>query len=94
MTTSATWAVERGKTTASGGFFSIFSNPPQQCGGLNRQIDQQRMTLERMQNEFEQLNGGTAQRAAQRQQLLVALGNLYLRARSTERRYATADFNV
>ena len=59
----------------SGGFFSIFSNPPQQCGGLNRQIDQQRMTLERMQNEFEQLNGGTAQRAAQRQQLLVALGN-------------------
>ena len=59
----------------SGGFFSIFNNPPPQCGGLNRQIDQQRMTLERMQNEFEQLNGGTAQRASQRQQLLVALGN-------------------
>lgn len=58
-----------------GGFFSIFSNPPPQCGGLNRQIDQQRMTLERMQNEFEQLNGGTAQRASQRQSLLVALGN-------------------
>ncbi len=58
-----------------GGIFSIFSNPPPQCGGLNRQIDQQRMTLERMQNNLEQLNGGTAQRAAQRQQLLVALGN-------------------
>ena len=59
----------------SGGFFSIFNNPPPQCGGINRQIDQQRMTLERMQNDLEQLNGGTAQRAAQRQQLLVALGN-------------------
>ncbi len=60
---------------SSGGFFSIFSNPPPQCSGLNRQIDQQRMTLERMQNDLEQLNGGTTQRAAQRQQLLVALGN-------------------
>lgn len=57
------------------GFFSIFSNPPQQCGGLYRQVDQQRMTLERMQNDFERLNGGTAERAAQRQSLLVALGN-------------------
>ena len=60
---------------SSGGFFSIFNNPPPQCGQVNRQIDQQRMTLERMQNELEQLNGGTAQRAAQRQSLLVALGN-------------------
>lgn len=60
---------------SSGGFFSIFNNPPPQCGGLNRQIDQQRMTLERMQNGLEQLNGGTTQRAAQRQQLLVALAN-------------------
>src|SRR5262249_56948029 len=30
----------------SSGFFSIFSNPPAQCGGLNRQIDQQRNALE------------------------------------------------
>ncbi len=60
---------------SSGGFFSIFNNPPPQCGPLNRQIDQQRMSLERMQNDLEQLNGGTTQRAAQRQQLLVALGN-------------------
>jgi hypothetical protein len=57
------------------GFFSIFSNPPPQCGGLNRQIDQQRMLLERMQNQLEQLQGGTTQRAAQRQSLLIALGN-------------------
>ena len=59
----------------SSGFFSIFSNPPPQCGGLNRQIDQQRNALERLQNELEQLSGGTTERAAQRQSLLIALGN-------------------
>jgi hypothetical protein len=57
------------------GFFSIFSNPPPQCGPLNRQIGQQRTTLERMQNELEQLQGGTTERAAQRQSLLIALGD-------------------
>lgn len=56
------------------GFFSIFSQPPPQCGAINRQIGQQRNTLERMQVEFEQLNGGTAERAAQRQSLLISLG--------------------
>jgi hypothetical protein len=59
----------------SSGFFSIFSNPPAQCGGLNRQIDQQRSSLERLQNDFERLNGGTTERASQRQSLLIALGN-------------------
>ena len=59
----------------SSGFFSIFSNPPPQCGALNRQIGQQRNTLERMQNDLEQVQGGTAQRAAQRQSLLIALGD-------------------
>ncbi len=59
----------------SSGFFSIFSNPPPQCGALNRQIGQMRNNLERMQNEFEQLHGGTTERAAQRQSLLIALGN-------------------
>ncbi len=58
----------------SSGFFSIFSQPPPQCGAINRQIGQQRTTLERMQVEFEQLNGGTAERAAQRQSLLIGLG--------------------
>lgn len=57
------------------GFFSIFSNPPPQCGALNRQVDQQRLGLERMRNQLEQLNGGTTERAAQRQALLIALGN-------------------
>jgi hypothetical protein len=59
----------------SSGFFSIFTNPPAQCGGLTRQIDQQRNALERLQNQLEQLNGGTTQRAAQRQSLLIALGD-------------------
>ena len=57
------------------GFFSIFSNPPRQCGPLNRQIGQQRNTLDRMQNQLEQLQGGTTQRAAQRQSLLIALAD-------------------
>jgi hypothetical protein len=57
------------------GLFSIFSNAPPQCGGLNRQIDQQRNTLERLQNQLEQLSGGTTERAAQRQSLLIALGD-------------------
>ena len=57
------------------GFFSIFTNPPRECGPLSRQIDQQRSTLERMQNGLEQLHGGTAERAAQRQSLLVALAD-------------------
>ena len=57
------------------GFFSIFSNPPPQCAGLNRQIDQQRTSLEKMQSDYERLNGGTTERASQRQALLIALGN-------------------
>jgi len=57
------------------GFFSIFSNPPPQCGALNRQTDQQRTALERMQVQLEQLQGGTTERAAQRQSLLIALAD-------------------
>jgi Protein of unknown function (DUF2865) len=59
----------------SSGFFSIFSSPPAQCGRLSQQIDQQRNALERMRNDLERLNGGTAERAAQRQSLLIALGD-------------------
>jgi hypothetical protein len=69
----------------SSGFFSIFSNPPRECGGLSRRIDQQRSRLDRLQIQLEQLNGGTTQRAAQRQSLLIALadnncGSQYSRA--------------
>lgn len=67
------------------GFFSIFSNPPRECGTLRRRIDQQRSRLDRLQIQLEQLNGGTTQRAAQRQSLLIALadngcGSQYRRA--------------
>ena len=57
------------------GFFSIFSNPPRECGPLTRRIDQERTRLENMQDSLERLHGGTAERAAQRQSLLIALGN-------------------
>jgi hypothetical protein len=57
------------------GFFSIFSNPPQQCGALNQRIEHQRDVLDRMQNQLEQLQGGTTQRASQRQSLLIALAD-------------------
>jgi hypothetical protein len=59
----------------STGFFSIFTSVPPQCGGLNRQIDQQRSAIERVRNDLEQLNGGTAQRAEARRTLLIALAN-------------------
>jgi len=57
------------------GFFSIFSNPPPQCSGLMRQLDQQRNALQRMRTDLEGLNGGTTERAAQRRGLLIALGD-------------------
>ena len=57
------------------GFFSIFTSAPQQCGGINRQIDAQRNNLERMQNALERLQGGTTERAARRQALLISLGD-------------------
>jgi hypothetical protein len=49
--------------------------PPRQCGPLSRRIGEQRDVLERMQNRLEQLQGGTAERAAQRQSILIALAN-------------------
>jgi hypothetical protein len=57
------------------GFFSIFSSPPPQCGQVNAQIQQARDTLERQQNQLEQLHGGNTERAAQRRSLIIALAN-------------------
>lgn len=57
------------------GFFSIFSNPPPQCGALNRRIEDQRDVLDRLQNQLERLQGGTAERAAERQSLLLTLAD-------------------
>jgi hypothetical protein len=59
----------------SSGFFSIFDNPPPTCGPLNRQIGQARSNLENMQIALERLNGGTSERASQRQTLMVQLAN-------------------
>ena len=58
----------------SSGFFSIFSNPPAQCGPLAGRSTSS-AALERMRNDLERLNGGTTERAAQRQALLIALGD-------------------
>jgi hypothetical protein len=57
------------------GFFSIFSNPPRQCGAIIREIGQRRYELERLQNQLERLSGNTTERAAQRQSLLIALAD-------------------
>jgi len=57
------------------GIFSIFINPPRQCGPLNQKIEEQRDVLGRMQNQLERLQGGTTERAAQRQSLLIALAD-------------------
>jgi hypothetical protein len=59
----------------SSGFFSIFNTPSPQCGPLQGQIRQARAVLERTQSQLEQMHGGTTERAAQRQSLLIALGN-------------------
>ena len=56
------------------GFFSIFREPAPQCGSLLRQLDQARNTLDGLQVQLQRLQGGTTQRAAQRQSLLISLG--------------------
>ena len=57
------------------GFFSIFTPTSPQCGPLNRRIEDQRDVLDRMQNQLERLQGGTTERAAQRQSILIALAD-------------------
>ncbi len=59
----------------SSGLFSIFDNPPPQCGALTKQIGQQRTNLENAQMALERLNGGTSERLGQRQNILVQLSN-------------------
>jgi hypothetical protein len=68
-------AQSRRQGCESSGFFSIFSSPPASCGPLTAQIRQARDNLERMQNQLEQLHGGNTQRAAQRRNLLLQLGD-------------------
>jgi hypothetical protein len=69
--------VAQGRRSGCGntGFFSIFVNPPPQCGPLNRKIEDLRDGLERMQVQLERLQGGTTERASQRQSVMIALAD-------------------
>ncbi len=58
----------------SNGFFSIFSNQPPQCNGLNNQIEQARQNLDRAMNDAQRSqSGGTGEQESQRQSVLIAL---------------------
>jgi hypothetical protein len=56
------------------GFFSLFGGQPAQCGPLNMQIQQMRGNLGRIMGDLERMQGGTADREAQRRSVLAALG--------------------
>lgn len=55
------------------GFFSLFSNPPAECGPLTRQIQQLHSRIDRLMVDLQQVRGGTASREGQRQSVLAAL---------------------
>jgi hypothetical protein len=59
---------------SGGGFFSLFSGQPQQCGGLNNQIQQMRANLDRTLTDIQRLQGNSGEREGQRRGILVALG--------------------
>src|SRR6266540_5989536 len=55
----------------NGGFFSLFSSQPPQCGPLNSQIQDMRSNLSRMQMELQRQQGGDLEN--QRQSVIAAL---------------------
>jgi hypothetical protein len=57
-----------------GGFFSLFSNQPPQCGPLTNQIQQARANLDRLIVDQQRLQGNSADREGQRRAILIALG--------------------
>lgn len=58
----------------SNGFFSIFSNQPPQCTGLNNQIEQARSNLDRAMSDSQRVqSGGAGEQESQRQTVLAAL---------------------
>jgi hypothetical protein len=57
-----------------GGFFSLFSGQPAQCGQINNQIQQMRANLDRALGDLQRLQGNTADLEGQRRVLLVSLG--------------------
>jgi hypothetical protein len=58
------------------GFFNLFGGQPQQCGGLNNQIQQMRDNLDRIMGDLQKLQGASAnyERDGQRRAILTALG--------------------
>ena len=56
-----------------GGFFSLFSGQPPQCGPLNKQIQQMRGNLDRMLADLQRLQGSGGDRESQRQTVIAAL---------------------
>jgi len=56
------------------GFFSIFSNQPQQCGPINNQLQQLRANLDRALGDLQNLQDNSADREGQRRTILAALG--------------------
>jgi hypothetical protein len=56
----------------NGGFFSIFSSQPPQCGPLNSQIQDMRGNVARMQAELQRMQGG-GELESQRQNVIAAL---------------------
>ena len=59
----------------SSGFFLFGGFQSQACVDLNRQISRMRGNLDRINIDLQRLQGGTTERAAQRQGLLVALSD-------------------
>jgi hypothetical protein len=55
------------------GFFSLFSQQPAECGPLTRQIQQIRSSIDQLMMELQRVQGGTADREAQRRSVLIAL---------------------
>jgi uncharacterized protein DUF2865 len=56
-----------------GGFFSLFSGQPQQCGPINNQIQQARANLDRLLSDIQNLQGNSADREGQRRTILASL---------------------
>jgi Protein of unknown function (DUF2865) len=56
------------------GLFALFGGQPQQCVGINTQMQQLRTNLDRSIADLQHLQGNTADREGQRRSVLVSLG--------------------
>ena len=55
------------------GIFSLFSNQPEECGPLSRQVGQVHTAIDRLMAELQRVQGGTADRESERRSVVVAL---------------------